>query len=78
MKARLDGLGKQGRPNSALTDVVVFRVTAHLKGLVREWLKDRAGLTQEVIYPTPWHRPFLEDFCRSYGRSRRIDLRREP
>src|SRR6266542_677990 len=37
---------------------------------LRRWLRERAGLTQEVIYPTPWHRPFLEEFCRAYGRGR--------
>jgi hypothetical protein len=74
LSARLKGLGKQGRPYAASTDVVVFRVPSRLKDLIRGWLEDRAGLTQQVIYPTPWHRPFLEDFCRSYGRSRTIDV----
>jgi hypothetical protein len=75
LQTRLDGLGRQGRPNSAKTDVVVFRIPSGLKGLIRAWLEERAGLSQQVIYPTPWHRPFLEDFCRSYSRSRPIDLR---
>jgi hypothetical protein len=76
LRTRLNGLGRRGRPTTALTDVVVFRVPSHLKSLIRGWLEDRAGLTQQVIYPTPWHRPFLEDFCRSYSRSRVIDIRR--
>lgn len=75
LKRRIDGLGQPGRPEKAKTDVVVFRVGAGLKAEVRKWLQERAGLTQEVIYPTPWNQPFLEQFSRAYGRSRPVDFR---
>jgi len=74
LRKRVAGLGKAGQPVKAQTDVIVFRVDGTLKGEVREWLRDRAGLIQEVIYPTPWHKPYLEEFCRAYGRSRPVDL----
>jgi hypothetical protein len=70
---RIDGLGQPGQPPRATTDVVQFVVPAGIKRGLRTWLNERAGLTQSVIYPTPWHRPFLEEFCRAYGRARPID-----
>lgn len=70
---RIAQIGAQGRPRTAATDVAVFRVRASLKERVREWLEDRAGLSREVIYPTPWHRPHLEVFARTYGRRRALD-----
>lgn len=74
LKRRIDRLGKPGQPYRAETDIVAFKVRPGLKAGIREWLSERAGLTQEVIYPTPWHRPFLEDFCRSHSRTRAVDL----
>jgi hypothetical protein len=70
---RIESVGQPGSPATAATDVVRFRIPAGIKGELREWLNDRAGLTQSTIYPTPWHRPFLEEFCRGYGRARPID-----
>jgi hypothetical protein len=70
---RIEALGKPGQPVIAQTEVVAFRVGGKLKREVRKWLDERAGLTPGVIYPIPWHRPFLEEFCRSYGRGRPID-----
>jgi len=71
---RIAHLGDPGKPVPAKTDVVAFRVRQGIKSEIRSWLEDRAGLTQETIYPIPWHRPFLEDFCRSYDRGRPLDL----
>ena len=70
---RIDQIGGAGRPIRAETEVAVFRVRRGIKPETRRWLEDRAGLDQDTIYPTPWHRPFLEDFCRSYGRDRPLD-----
>lgn len=75
LRRRIAGLGQPGRPERPRTEVVVFRVGRGIKTSIRHWLQERAGLTQEVIYPTPWHRPFLEQFCRAYGRARPIDFR---
>lgn len=75
LSSRIAALGQPGRPRQPGTEVVVFRVGRGIKNPLRTWLQERAGLTQEVIYPTPWHRPFLEQFCRAYGRARPIDFR---
>lgn len=74
LERRVKSLGKPQRPPKARTDVVVFRIRSALKQELRQWMSDRAGLTREVIYPTPWHRPYVEDFCRSYGRSRPLPV----
>lgn len=73
LRERIANLGKPGRPRQPGTEVVVFRVGRGTKAPLRGWLRERAGLTQEVIYPTLWHRPFLEQFCRAYGRNRPIN-----
>jgi hypothetical protein len=74
LERRIERLGKPGQPVKPQTDIAAFGIRGGLKGELRRWLEDRAGLTQEVIYPTPWHRPFLEDFCRAYGRDRPLDV----
>jgi hypothetical protein len=71
---RIQSIGQRGSPTAAATEVVRFSIPKGIKTELRRWLYDRAGLTQSVIYPTPWHRPFLEEFCRSYGRMRSIDI----
>lgn len=71
--ARVSAVGQRGKPTTAGTSIVAFRIRKGLKKEIREWLSERAGLTQQVIYPTPWHRPFLDEFCQSYGRRRPVD-----
>jgi|SRR5581483_7645789 len=70
---RITNLGKAGKPVRAATDVVVLDVKPSLKAELRDWLTDRAGLSRSVIFPTPWHRPNLEAFARTYGRGRSLD-----
>jgi hypothetical protein len=70
LSRRINQMGQQGQPVQSTTDVAMLRVPRGLKAGLREWLTDRAGLSQEVIYPTPWHRPYLEEFCRAHGRNR--------
>lgn len=67
---RVNSLGRPGKPAEALTDVAVFRIPPRLKAELRGWLEERAGLTLDVVFPTPWHNPFLEQFSRTYGRHR--------
>ena len=73
LRRRIASIGRPGQPPRATTEVVKFIVPGVLKNDLRAWLDQRAGLTQGTIYPTPWHRPFLEEFCRGYGRNRPID-----
>lgn len=74
LSKRIASLGAPGRPQKRETDVVAFKVAPSLKPVLREWLDERAGLTPEVVYPTPWHRPFLDEFCKSHGRLTRLAL----
>jgi FRG domain-containing protein len=73
LHTRISHIGTTGRPTRAATEAVLFRVVPALKPRIREWLEDRAGLSRNVMFPTPWHRPHLEDFARTYGRNRMLD-----
>lgn len=68
LAGRIDQTGQPGRRVAAATEAVVFRVPRRIKGDLREWLDERAGLSRSVIYPTPWNRPHLEAFCSSHTR----------
>jgi FRG domain len=60
--------GERGIPPPPTSGVGVFRVTAKFKKELRDWLEVRTGLTYEFIYPTAWHQPHLDAFCKSHGR----------
>lgn len=67
---------KIGRPsNGQIGKVEIFRIVvpAASKKFLRRILSDRSGLTPEVIYPTPWNRPFVTEFSQNYGRSRPLE-----
>lgn len=49
-------------------DVFAIAVPGASKRYLRRLLAQRCGLDVRSIYPTPWHRPFIEDFATSYGR----------
>jgi hypothetical protein len=74
LERRILQIGSPVPPVKPLTQLVEFRVQGSIKAEVRKWLSDRAGLTQQVVFPTAWHNPFLEEFCRSHGRSYPISL----
>ena len=74
LEDRVASVGRQARPVRFDPEVVAFRVQGSIKPVLREWLKERAGLSQAVVYPTPWNRPFLEEFCAEYSRPRPIDF----
>lgn len=65
---RMNGRGERGLVR-ATTDVAVFRVAAGLKATLRRVLEDRSGLTTSFVYPTAWHQPHLDEFCRAHGRT---------
>lgn len=67
---------ERGRPVSKRTEVVVFNISAGMKGHLRSVLAERAGFSRDVIYPTPWNRPHLEAFCRDHRRT--VGLRSIP
>lgn len=74
LRRRIKRLGAAGGPELASSDVVVFKVNKALKSELRKWLGERAGLTPETVYPTPWHRPYLDEFCRAHRRQVPVDF----
>jgi hypothetical protein len=60
-------MGKEN-PIKSRTDVFAIPVRGASKRYLRELLTTRCGLDIATVYPTPWHRPFVEDFGRSYSR----------
>jgi FRG domain len=56
-------------PIIGATDTVVFRIAAKFKAPLRTWLEERSGLTPDFVLPTAWHRPHLDAFCASHGRT---------
>lgn len=74
LEDRFDKRGSRGKPSGSYTDVAVFSVRASLKKHLRHLLEERSGLDIATVYPTPWERPFIEQFAKGYGRSRPVDL----
>lgn len=74
LKTRMDRRGKPSNTTRSWTDVVVFRVRKALKVHLRTLLTARSRLDISTIYPTPWERPFIEQFATGYGRNRLIDI----
>lgn len=74
LQHRMERLGKAGQPRKASSDIVAFRIRKELKPAIRDWLSDRSGLTEKVVYPVPWRRPFLEQFCEAHNRSAPVEL----
>jgi hypothetical protein len=62
--------------NAAVGAIEIFRIVIQpaVKPWLRALLEDRSGLSIEAIYPTPWHRPYIEQFAKTYGRARPLEL----
>ena len=62
--------------NATVGSVEIFRIAIQpaVKRHLRSLLEDRSGLSIEAIYPTPWHRPYIEQFARTYGRARPLEF----
>lgn len=70
-------IGKRGDPaNHARRrgDAFAIAVTGAVKRELRTLLADRSGLSIRTVYPTPWHKPFIEQFSETYGRGRDLAL----
>jgi hypothetical protein len=74
LETRISRRGSASNTTRSRTDVAVFRVRASMKRHLRRILEDRSGLDIATIYPTPWERPFIEQFAKGYGRGRPIDI----
>ena len=66
--------------NAAIGAVEIFRIAIQpaVKRPLRALLADRSGLSITAIYPTPWHRPYIEQFATTYGRARSLKLDLTP
>jgi len=67
------------RPASSNTakrrgEAFAIRLTGSVKRELRTLLLDRSGLSVAAVYPTPWHKPFIEQFAETYGRTRPLKL----
>ncbi|MCG7424181.1 FRG domain-containing protein [Kocuria rhizophila] len=70
-------IGKRGRAANNFkrrSEVFSFTITGSVKRELRKLLIDRSGLSVRTVYPTPWHKPFIEQFSETYGRGRRLEL----
>lgn len=70
-------LARRGeKSNAAIGNVEIFRIVVPMatKRFLRVLLEERSGLSIEAIYPTPWHRPFIDQFSGAYGRGRPLRL----
>lgn len=65
---RMAARGTKAPPPPTTSDVGIFRIAPTFKPFVRAWLEDRTGLTQDFVFPTAWHQPYLERFAVSHGR----------
>ena len=71
---RVANRGKPGKPATRATEAFRIEIPGKAKSELRKMLIERSGLTVAAIYPVPWHRPYIEQFSRSYGRGRSLDL----
>lgn len=71
---RIANRGKPGAPARRTTEVFKLEIPAAAKVFIRKLLIERSGLTVAAIYPVPWHRPYIEEFSRSYDRTRPLAL----
>jgi hypothetical protein len=67
LKNRMALMGKKNAVKSQ-SDVFAIRIRGACKSYLRRLLAERCGLDLRSMYPTPWHRPFVEDFATSHGR----------
>jgi hypothetical protein len=74
VEERITSRGKPGAPARRTTDVFKLEIPAAAKQFIRKMLIERSGLTVAAIYPVPWHRPYIEEFSRSYDRTRPLGL----
>lgn len=70
-------IGKRGEAANNFKrrgEAFAITVTGAVKRELRALLLDRSGLSIRTIYPTPWHKPFIEQFSETYGRGRPLGL----
>ncbi len=71
---RIAKKGEQSNANVGKVELFRIRIQPAVKKHLRVLLEDRSGLSIEAIYPTPWQRPYIEQFAKTYGRSRPLEF----
>lgn len=74
LDARMEKRGSPSNTSHSTSDAFGIIVRGSVKRELRKLLIERSGLSAESIYPTPWLRPFIEEFANQYGRSRPLAL----
>jgi FRG domain len=74
VERRLANRGQASNTAWRRSEVFAFKVTGAVKRELRALLMDRSGLSIRSVYPTPWHKPFIEQFSEGYGRRRPLAL----
>jgi hypothetical protein len=74
LKKRMDKMAQPSN-TSRLQGSEVFRIhiRASLKEPLRALLVERSGLSVHTVFPTPWTKPFIEQFSQGYGRRRPLE-----
>ena len=74
VERRIEKRGSAANTARRRGEVFAIVVTGAVKRQLRALLLDRSGLSTRTIYPTPWHKPFIEQFSETYGRRRPLGL----
>lgn len=74
IQKRLEKRGQRGNNAQRQSEVFAIHIRGSVKVHLRKLLAERSGLTTAAVYPTPWHQPFVEQFARTYGRTRPLRL----
>lgn len=74
LEARMEKRGSPSNTSHSTSDAFGIIVRGSVKRELRKLLIERSGLSAETIYPTPWLRPFVEEFAHQYGRGRLLSL----
>jgi len=74
VERRIEKRGESANNFKRRGEAFAITVTGAVKRELRALLLDRSGLSTRTVYPTPWHKPFIEQFSETYGRGRSLDL----
>lgn len=69
-------LEKRGNPSNITHrrgEAFAVVINGAVKRELRTLLADRSGLDTRTIYPTPWNKPFIDQFSEAYGRKRPLE-----
>lgn len=74
VERRLEKRGQASNTAWRRSEIFSVYIRGSVKAELRKLLMDRSGLSIRTVYPTPWHKPFIEQFSEGYGRQRDLAL----